>query len=71
MMEKINQQFASFQTVKLQTMKDLVINMVPQITNQQRSVLLSFAPHDMLNTQPPNTFIMDHYLHIYILRNYH
>ena len=28
MMEKINQQFASFQTVMLQTMKELVINMI-------------------------------------------
>ena len=54
MMEKINQQFASFHTVMLQTMKVLVINMIPQITNQQRSVLLFSSPHDMLNTQPPN-----------------
>ena len=35
MMEKINQQFVSFQTVMLQTMKEIVINMIPQITNQQ------------------------------------
>ena len=52
-MDKIIQQFVSFQTVMLQTMKDLVINMVPQITNQQRSVLLSSFYHDMLNTQSP------------------
>ena len=38
----------------LQIIKDLIINMVPQITNQQRSVLLSPFPHDMLNNQPPN-----------------
>ena len=54
MMEKINQQFASFQTVMLQTMKELVINMIPQITNQQRSTLLSPSPTDTLNTQPSN-----------------
>ena len=54
MMEKINQQFASFQTVMLQTMKELVINMIPQITNQQRSTVLSPSPTDTLNTQPPN-----------------
>ena len=53
MMEKINQQFASFQTVMLQTMKELVINMIPQIINQQRSTVLSPSPTDMLNTQPP------------------
>ena len=39
MMEKTNQQFALFQTVMLQTMKDLIINMVKQIINQQRSIL--------------------------------
>ena len=38
----------------LQTMKELVINMIPQITNQQRSNVLSPSPNDMLNTQPPN-----------------
>ena len=38
----------------LQTMKELVIKMVPQITNQQWSFLLSPSPHDTLNTQPPN-----------------
>ena len=54
MMETINQQFASFQTTMLHTMKDLVIKMIPQITNQQRSVLLSPSPHDMFNTKPPN-----------------
>ena len=31
----------------------LVINMVSQITNQQRSILLSPSPYDMLHTQPP------------------
>ena len=50
MMDEINRKFASFQTVMLQTTKDLVINMVPQIKNQQLSVLLSTSPHDMLNT---------------------
>ena len=54
MMEKINQQFASFQTVMIQTVQELVINMVPQLTNQKRSTLLSPSPQDMLNTQPPN-----------------
>ena len=54
MMEKINQQFASFQTVMLQTMKEIVINMIPQITNQQRSTLLSPSPPEMLSTQPSN-----------------
>ena len=56
MMEKINQQFASFQTVILHTMKEIVINMIPQITNQQRSTLLSPSPPDMLNTQPFKLF---------------
>ena len=56
MMEKINQQFASFQTVMLQTMKELVINMIPQITNQQRSTVLYPSPTDMLNTQPVVSF---------------
>ena len=56
MIEKINQQFALFQTVMLQTMKDLVINMIPQITNQQRFVLLSPSPHVILNTPPPQYF---------------
>jgi len=51
-MDKINQWFTSFRTIMLQTMKDLVINMVPQITNQQRSVLLSPSPRHILNTQP-------------------
>ena len=71
MMEKTNQQFALFQTVMLQTMKDLIINMVTQITNQQRSTLLSPSPQDMFNTQPQGTRIMNHYLHIHILRNSH
>ena len=53
MMDKINQQFASFQTVMLQIMKDLVINMAPQKTNQQQSVLLSPSHHDILTTNPP------------------
>ena len=38
----------------LQTMKELVINMIPQITNQQRSTLLSPSPTDTLNIQPSN-----------------
>ena len=54
MMEKINQQFVFSQTVMLQTMKELVFNMIPQITNQQRSTLLSPSPTDTLNTQPSN-----------------
>ena len=54
MMEKINQQFAFFQTVMLQTMKEIVINMIPQITNQQRSTLLSPSPPEILSTQPSN-----------------
>ena len=35
-------------------MKEIVINMIPQITNQQRSTLLSPSPPDMLNIQPSN-----------------
>ena len=33
-------------------MKESVINMVPQLTNQQRPNLLSPSPHGMLHTQP-------------------
>ena len=71
MMEKTNQQFALFQTVMLQTMKDLIINMVKQIINQQRSTLLFPSPQDMFSTQPRATLMMDHYWHIHILRNSH
>ena len=53
MMDKINQQFSSFQTVMLQTTKDLIISIVPQITKQQWSVSLSPSPYDIFNTQPP------------------
>ena len=53
MMETINQRFTSFQCVILKKMKDLVIQMVPQLSNQQRSNLLSPSPHEMLHTQPP------------------
>ena len=38
----------------LQIVQELVINMVPQLTNQKRSTLLSPSPQDMINTQPPN-----------------
>ena len=47
------QRFTSFQTVMLQKMKDLAINMVPQLSNQQRSNLLSPPPNDIFHTQPP------------------
>ena len=49
----MSQRVTSFQTVMLQTMKDLAINMVPQLSNQQRSNLLSPPPNDMFHTQPP------------------
>ena len=65
MMEKINQQFASFQTVMLQTMKKIVINIFPQITNQQGSTLLPPSPPEMLNTRPSN------YLHHEALLTHH
>ena len=51
MMEKMNQRFTSFQTVILQTMKDLVVNTVPQLSDQQRSDLFSTPPNDMPRTQ--------------------
>ena len=34
-------------------MKESVINMVSQLTNQQRPNMLSPSPHGMLHTQPP------------------
>ena len=34
-------------------MKYLVIQMVPQLSNQQRSNLFSPSPHEMFHTQPP------------------
>ena len=53
MMTTIDQRFSSFQSEILQTMKELVINMVPQLSIQQRSHLLSPPPNDILHTQPP------------------
>ena len=53
MVATIDQSFLSFQSVVLQTIKDLVMNMVPQLSNQQQSKLLSPPPNDMLYTQPP------------------
>ena len=50
MMETINQRFTSFQSVMLQIMKDLVIQMVPQLTNHQRSNLLFQPPQKILHT---------------------
>ena len=44
----------SFRPFPAASMKELVINMIPQITNQQRSTVLSPSPNDILNTQPPN-----------------
>ena len=52
MMEKMNQCFTSLLTEILQTMKNLVINMVSQLSNQQRSNLLSSPSNDMIHTQP-------------------
>ena len=52
MMETINQRFISFQSVMLNTMKYLIIQIVPQLYNQQYSNLLSPSPHDMIQTQP-------------------
>ena len=65
MMETMNQRCTSFQSVMLQTMKELVIQMIPQLSNQQRSNLLSPSPHDMLHTQPPTYHyqgaVLNHY----------
>ena len=53
MMAIIDQRFSLFQSVMLQTMKELVINMVPQLSNQQQSYLRFPSPNDMLHTQLP------------------
>ena len=54
MMETINQYFTSFQSVILQTIKKLVIQMIPRLSNKHRSNLISPWPHDMVHTQPSN-----------------
>ena len=41
MMETINQYFTSFQSVILQTIKKLVIQMIPRLSNKHRSNLIS------------------------------
>ena len=53
MMTTIDQRFSSFHSVMLHTMKDLVINMASQLSNQQRSNPLSPPPNDILHTPPP------------------
>ena len=80
MMATIDQRFSWFQSVILQTMKNLVINMVTQLSNQQRSNLLSLSPDDMLHTQSPIkqphsllslTCLHHSHIHIYFLSTYH
>ena len=70
--EIMNQRFTSFQTITLQTMKDLVINMVPPFSNQQRSNLLSPPPDAILHTQPPTYQYHDAFIHHpYLLQKKH
>ena len=50
MIKKINQRFTSFQSVMLQTMKDLVIQIIPQLTTYQHQHLPPPEPHEILHT---------------------
>ena len=49
MMKTKGKRFASFQNVMLQTMKELLIQMISKISNQQRSKLLSPSHRDMIH----------------------
>ena len=47
----------------LHTMKCLVIQMIPQLTNNQRSNLLYQQTHEILHTQPPTYLYKGIFLH--------
>ena len=66
MMKIINQRFTSFQSVMLQTMNDLVIQMVPQLSNQQHPhIPPSLQPQEIFHTQTPTYPYQATFLHFY------
>ena len=61
--ENFNQRFSSFQTVMLQTIKDVVLQMIPNIPQQQQhmqppSFKDAFSPQHMLPTSFPSQSVL-------------
>ena len=52
MMATIDQRFSYFQSMMPQTLKDLIINMIPQSSNPQSFNIFSPKLNDMPHTQP-------------------
>ena len=72
---KNNQYFLQYNPSIHHKMHTHVTSEIPQLSNQQRSNLLSPSPHDMLHTQPPTYHyqgaVLNHYYPPQTTPHYH